>query len=65
MSAGERDLAWKAEKALAASVLSPHHTLESLGEYFKLNTSLVLTFQSLIYLVGAKGFAVILMYTQG
>lgn len=45
VSAGEKDLTWKAEKALAASVLSPHHTLESLGEYFKLNTSLVLSFK--------------------
>ena len=43
VSAREKDLAWKAGKALAVSVLSPHHTLESLGEYFKLNTNLVPT----------------------
>ena len=46
VNAGEKDLTWKAGKALAVSVLSPHHTLESLGEYFKLNTNLVPTFKS-------------------
>ena len=45
VSAGEKDLAWTAEEALAVSVLSPHHTLESVGELFKLNTNLVLTFK--------------------